>query len=99
MAVLLSALDEGEVPAALRDRPELFPGLIQVWRAFEELSSTRQIGAMGGRGPIPWTAINDWAKRHQVPDDEFDEFLSFVRAADNAWLVEMAAMDEANRAP
>ncbi len=75
------------------ERPDLFPGLALYWRAFNELSTDRPLGAMGGRGPIPWTAISEWARRHHLPDGEFDDFVTLVRAADNAWLTEMAARD------
>lgn len=55
------------------------------YAAFQELSTTRQMGF--GLGPIPWTAINDYAWRYGiVATDHFDHLVTFVRAMDEAWL-------------
>jgi len=42
---------------------------------------------MNGPGPIPWTAVNEYAKRHGLDDPEtFDDLVALVKAQDNAWL-------------
>lgn len=42
------------------------------------------MGAMGGAGGIPWTAIDRYADRHEVED--FDLFKAIIKALDGAYL-------------
>lgn len=37
---------------------------------------------MGGCTPIPFTAIDAWARRHGLDDEAFDLLLSTIRALD-----------------
>jgi len=37
-------------------------------------------------GPIPWTAINDYALRYRIAGNLFDEFVIFVRVIDDVFL-------------
>jgi hypothetical protein len=39
-----------------------------------------------GAGPIPWTAINEYAIRHHIQGEDFNELLEMIRKMDNAWL-------------
>jgi hypothetical protein len=56
--------------------------LMFIWDSFWELSTTRH-----ELGPIPWTAINEYAKRFNIDDmDEFDSFLFFIRGLDTEFL-------------
>jgi len=42
---------------------------------------------MGSPGPIPWTAIDAWARRHGVEDEEaFEDLVVFVQAQDRVYL-------------
>ncbi len=59
--------------------PDLDPDARLAWRAFHDLAADRAVG-FGGVAPLPWTAIDAWARRNDVPD--FDEFLTLLRAAD-----------------
>ena len=52
---------------------------IDAWR---ELYSCRQIGS--GLGPIPFTAIVEYAKVYEIED--FEEFLFMIRIMDNTYL-------------
>lgn len=52
------------------------------WDSFWELSTTRH-----ELGPIPWTAINDYAYRWGIDkEQEFDTFLYFIRGMDREFL-------------
>lgn len=57
------------------------------WNAFWDLGKDRAFGF--GVGPIPWSAIDRYAQRHQIDDpDEFDRFNLLVSAMDReftAW--------------
>ena len=50
--------------------------------AFRELNSCRDYGM--GLGPIPFTAIAEYAKIYEVED--FDEFLYYIRVMDNQFI-------------
>lgn len=72
--------------AFLDNRPELHEHLAFAWQAFLELSTDRPVG-LGGAGPIPWAAIDRYARRYRLDDvDAFEIFMTLVRAADAAWL-------------
>jgi len=49
--------------------------------AFEELSTCRPQSY--SLGLIPWTAINDFAKRYNLEREEFDEFSQIIRGLDS----------------
>lgn len=60
-------------------------GLHVYWQAYHELSTCRPVGM--GVGPIPWTAISEYALRNGVFDpDDFDELVHHVRALDTTFL-------------
>jgi hypothetical protein len=80
---LRQRIDDG-LPTPFWDTQPEFPvGLEWVAAAFEELSTSRPM-TMGGPGPIPFTAVAEYARWYEVAD--FDEFLMFVRALDAAYL-------------
>lgn len=54
------------------------------YAAFGELNTTR--GTAFGMGPIPWTAINDYAARYDITGDFFDHFIFVIRVLDDAYL-------------
>jgi len=56
-----------------------------VWNAYQSLSTCRNIG-FGAAGPIPWTAINDYAYRHDIYGDEFDRLVHLVGVLDRLYL-------------
>lgn len=68
------------MPDAIKNAPELLPGLQFVFEAFGELNTTRAMGQV--EGPIPWTAIREYAEVYDVRGDEFDEFNYLIRAMD-----------------
>lgn len=47
---------------------------------------------MGGPGPIPFTSIDRYAERYEVPD--FDEFRLIIRAMDGVYLKHAHKKDE-----
>lgn len=64
------------------DRPRIRPDLVWVWRAFQELQTCRPVGM--GMGPIPWTAIQEWADAEEIADTE--RFRTLIRAMDRVVL-------------
>jgi hypothetical protein len=83
---------DGEMPRALLEQPELPPHLLFEWEAFGELSTDRQIGF--GAGPIPWSAIDRYAGRHQIESDAYDRFRRLIRACDQVYLKHVTAQRE-----
>lgn len=65
---ILAALEERGLTAskAVREPPELRQEDRLYWTAFVDLVTCRQIQA----GPIPWTAIERYATRYDLPLDE-----------------------------
>jgi hypothetical protein len=75
------AEEEGRVPAALEEQPDIPDHLQFVWEAFWRLSPDRQIGF--SVGPIPFTAIDRYAVRFGPEDvDAFDRLFELIRAMD-----------------
>lgn len=82
------------MPPALANKPDLHEGLDWYLDAFWDLSSDRPLGAMGGAGRIPFTAIDRWARRFGVDDpDAFDRLMTFVGALDATFLKLAAERD------
>lgn len=65
----------------LEDPPPERPELRMYWDAFHDLSTCRQIGMASG--PIPWTALNEYALRYGIVGDGFDRFCRLIRAMDD----------------
>lgn len=57
-------------------------------RAYYELDSCRSIGM--GEGPIPWTALDQWAARLGLDEEERGDLFYLVRRIDNAYLEHLA---------
>jgi hypothetical protein len=75
---------------------ELMVGAELYFAAFQELSSDRQLGAMGGCGAIPSAAIILYARRHGLDDeDEYEAFCSAIRAMDAEYLAYQSEKAEA----
>lgn len=72
--------EEGQ-PSPLDSQPELPADLVWVWRAWEELRTCRSY-SMNGPGPIPWSAIHEWAKRRGLTRDEEDDLAMWLWAID-----------------
>jgi len=62
----------GQLPAKIRDAPQLQPGQEMYFLAYMELSSARTMG-----GLIPWTAVQEYGKALRL-DEETCEDLHFL---------------------
>ena len=60
----------------------MFEDLQGVWDAYRELATCRPIGMV--TGPVPWTAVHEYATRYGMTVDEEEEFLAYVRAIEAA---------------
>lgn len=72
------------VPDSIKNKPQVPVGLEFVWRAFWELSTDRDLGM--AEGPIPWTAMNDYAYRYGLMGDDFDYFVLLLKAMDSVYI-------------
>lgn len=72
------------LPEKIRNAPELDPSLRIYSRAFKQLSSCRQLGM--GIGPIPWTAVVEYAKIYQLSQEQTDALHFHVERMDGAYL-------------
>jgi hypothetical protein len=64
-------------------------GLELYYTAFLELCNCRAIG-MGGEGPIPWTAINQWANEYQLSEEQRDDLSFYILKLDRIYLEHQA---------
>jgi hypothetical protein len=81
MAVRWAATPQSEKGAA----PVFLPGAGELFAAFQDCHTDRPIGF--AMGPIPFTAIDAWARRHGWGDpEEFALLNRMVRAMDLEWL-------------
>ena len=62
--------------------PELSYLDLQYLMAYQEAASCRQIGGMGGIGPIPFTAIDSVAQRFGFSNSEFLSLVWVIRNVD-----------------
>lgn len=72
------------LPDVIANAPQILPGLEMYYEAFSELSTCRSNGM--AMGPIPWTAIDQYALRHGFEADGFEYLVRMVRALDDAFL-------------
>lgn len=59
-------------------------GLEMYFGAFLDLTSCRAIGM--GLGPIPWTAINQYARAYDYSDEQEDDLQFYITRMDHAYL-------------
>ncbi len=72
------------LPKALADAPELLPGLDLYYYAFVDLSTCRSMGF--GPGPIPWTAISEYARARGLEREQTDDLFYHIPLLDAAYL-------------
>jgi hypothetical protein len=82
-AAALEAL--GMVPSLpfLENEPELADHLAFEFGAFNDLSRDRDVGF--GLGPIPWCAMDAYARRLDLVGDDFDRFVLILSKVDDAF--------------
>lgn len=81
------AEDDGVLPLALLNKPELLPYQQTILHAFFLLCPDRPIGGMGGVGAIPTLAI--YAMADEIGEDR-QTFLVLCRAMDGAYMEHLA---------
>ncbi len=92
----LAAEDPENPPRALLERPEIPSHLQELWHAFVSLSTCRPLVG-GSVGPIPWVAIDCYARRYGIDGEEFERLTEVVAAMDSAFIskaIEMRAARE-----
>ena len=84
---MIEALEErgGDLPDWYLDRPEDEAGDEFYLSAFYTLSTCRPYGLSGG-GPIPWTAIIEYARYLKLERDLWQLLEIVVRTIDISWL-------------
>jgi hypothetical protein len=72
------------LPDSIANAPQLTFGLEVYFEAFRPLSTCRSFGF--GAGPIPWTAVQEFAERARMSEDQADDLHYYVEAMDSAYL-------------
>ena len=76
----------GELPSALKNKPEFKPGLAWYYELFELLNTSRAIG-FSGAGAIPFSEMKACFDLLEITDlDERECSIKMIRALDSAYL-------------
>ena len=82
--------EAGLIPESDVAPPVLGPGLAFIYQAFWQLGSDRHVE----QGPIPFTAIDAFARRYRIRADGFDRFRTLIVRLDNAFRQKQAKVIE-----
>lgn len=77
--IIDAAIESGNELPKFSQAPELSFFETDFWNAYRQLNTCRNNG-----GPIPWTAINEYCRRFEIVDDDYDEFVSIIGQIDEA---------------
>ena len=84
-SILLKCYQFGQpLPKHILEAPELAPGLEYYFNAYKRLSTCRQVGM--GIGPIPWTAIHEYARMQELCQSDEQDLEYLVGRMDSAFL-------------
>ncbi len=72
------------LPEKIANKPTIGVGLDLYWRAFQDLSSDRDVGM--GVGPIPWSAMSAWGARNRIRGDDFERLVLVLRGLDSIYM-------------
>lgn len=93
--IVSAAIESGDnLPDELANPPSIPSELIFYWEAFCDLHSCRNNGM--SVGCIPWSAVNEYARRYGISDYEFDDFNYVISKLDSefiAWCDKKAKQD------
>lgn len=73
------------MPEAIANAPELLEGLSFFYAAFWDVNTCRSLG-FGAEGPIPWTAVRQWAEEHELEGDQRKDLFVYLEKMDGAYL-------------
>jgi hypothetical protein len=80
-ALMRQLAEAGLIPESDVAPPVLGRGLAFIYQAFWQLGSDRHVE----QGPIPFTAIDAFARRYRIRADGFDRFRTLIVRLDNAF--------------
>ena len=72
------------IPDKILNAPVLREDLSFYMIAFNDLSTCRAIGM--AEGPIPWTAVREYASQYQLDEDEFESMVFIIQKMDSEYL-------------
>jgi hypothetical protein len=73
------------IPERIQNAPTLHFGLELYYLAFLDLTSCRGTG-YGTEGPIPWLAMDRWAVRHELSDEQWQDLQFHLGRMDEVYL-------------
>ena len=79
-------LAKNPIPAAIRNAPELLPGLGFYYSAFLELSPSRGRTVMGEEIGIHWKDLHDYCSIYGITGEQKEDFLTIMRHLDHEYL-------------
>lgn len=88
-------MEHGPIPDRIVNAPELEMGLEFTYDAFQRLNTERPVGM--GPGPIPWSAIDRFAFRYELDEDEQSDLEFLIGKMDETYLKHMQKKMEAKQ--
>lgn len=74
------------LPDRIQNAPSLFAGLELYYGAFMDLMGTRQVGGMGGIGPIGWDVVQYYAICNGFNADQTESLHYHMKAMDEYYI-------------
>ena len=74
------------LPDRIQNAPSFLPGLELYYTAFMDLMGSRQIGGMGGIGPIGWDVVQRWAQYSGLDADQTQALHHHIGAMDHHYM-------------
>lgn len=75
--------NRGPIPKAIAEAPQLRVGLELYYAAFMDLVGVR---SGFGDGPIPFSAISDWARAIELDQDQTEDLHYYISTLDAAYM-------------
>lgn len=75
-----------DLPDRIKFAPSLLPGLDLYYTAFMDLMGSRQIGGMGGIGPVAWDVIQFYAIANGFNGEQTEALHHHVTAMDACYM-------------
>lgn len=72
------------LPPSITNAPDLRLGLEMYYGAYFDLTTCRPIGMAAG--PIPWTAVNQYARAYDYNGEQEDDLQFYISRMDAAYL-------------
>lgn len=72
------------MPEAIKNAPNLLPGLELYYIAFNDLEASRDVGM--GIGPLWWSTIQEWCEKNELDQEQTEACHIHLKQMDTAYI-------------